>query len=229
MKRRREQETEIKAAIEELSTIYSAKQLLNPPVPGAGESSAGEVLNIPTRPLISLCSLILQVLDKIGPTMAVLRQDVLQNIQRLEKRLNSDTTVYSNVIEMLRKEAADGRTMKRHSCSKALLWLTRSLDMTVALLERLATNPNQSMEHAVEQSYNHTLRPWHGWISSAAFKVAINLLPNNKDFLQLISAKGENFESLKEDIRSLMSLGMPLLEDLHYILKVYGMDQVKHM
>jgi len=41
----------------------------------------------------------------------------------------------------------------------------------VALLQRLAKDPGQKMEQAVEESYNVTLKPWHGWISSAAFKV----------------------------------------------------------
>lgn len=43
----------------------------------------------------------------------------------------------------------------------------------VALLQRLAKDPGQKMEQAVEESYNIALKPWHGWISSAAFKVMI--------------------------------------------------------
>jgi hypothetical protein len=49
----------------------------------------------------------------------------------------------------------------------------RAMDFTLALLQKLATDPEQSMEEAVEESYNITLKPWHGWISSAAFKVVI--------------------------------------------------------
>lgn len=30
------------------------------------------------------------------------------------------------------------------------------------------------MEKVVEESYSVTLKPWHGWISSAAFRVIIN-------------------------------------------------------
>lgn len=47
----------------------------------------------------------------------------------------------------------------------------RSLDFTVALLQRLVKNPDQEMEEAVKDSYNITLKPWHGWISSAAYRV----------------------------------------------------------
>lgn len=51
--------------------------------------------------------------------------------------------------------------------------LSRSMDFTVALLQNLARDPEQSMEEAVEESYNLTLKPWHGWISKAALKVII--------------------------------------------------------
>lgn len=47
----------------------------------------------------------------------------------------------------------------------------RTLDCTVALLEKLEKDPGQSIEQIVEESYNATLKPWHGWISSAAYKV----------------------------------------------------------
>lgn len=57
-----------------------------------------------------------------------------------------------------------------------LIFLPRSLDFTVALLQRLVADPGQEMEKLVEESYNITLKPWHGWISSAAYKVLIWVL-----------------------------------------------------
>lgn len=45
------------------------------------------------------------------------------------------------------------------------------MDFTLALLQRLVKDMSQNMEQAVEESYNLTIKPWHGWISSAAFKV----------------------------------------------------------
>ena len=57
-----------------------------------------------------------------------------------------------------------------------LIFLPRSLDFTAALLQRLVADPDQKMEQLVEESYNITLKPWHGWISSAAYKVLIRAL-----------------------------------------------------
>jgi len=32
-------------------------------------------------------------------------------------------------------------------------------------------DPKKNMEQIVQESYDATLSPWHGWISSAAFRV----------------------------------------------------------
>lgn len=47
----------------------------------------------------------------------------------------------------------------------------RTMDFTVALLGKLEKDLGQSTEQIVEESYSTTLKPWHGWISSAAYKV----------------------------------------------------------
>ncbi|XVF64388.1 hypothetical protein PTKIN_Ptkin09bG0165400 [Pterospermum kingtungense] len=163
MKRKREMEkrSELRSAIEELSMLAKVDQ------PGDNLDAA----RIPTDSFLHVCTLILQVLDNVGPTLAVLRQDIHQNIQRLEILHESDPTKYSNLIEILKKEDSEGNARKGTSCSRAFLWLTRSMDFTVALLQRLVKDSGQNMEQAVEESYNITLKPWHGWISSAAFKV----------------------------------------------------------
>ncbi|RDY08720.1 Glycolipid transfer protein 2 [Mucuna pruriens] len=162
MKRSRDMEkiSEIHSAIEELSMLAIVK-------PGGNHETA----HIPTKPFLSLCHLVLQVLDKIGPTMAVLRQDVHQNIKRLEVMHELNPSMNSNLVEILKSEASKGNARKRSSCSKAFLWLTRSLDFSSALLQSLESDPKKNMEQIVQESYDATLSPWHGWISSAAFRL----------------------------------------------------------
>lgn len=41
----------------------------------------------------------------------------------------------------------------------------------MTLLQKLAKDSKQRMEQAVEESYKITLKPWHKWISAAAFRV----------------------------------------------------------
>uniref|UniRef100_A0A2N9E869 Glycolipid transfer protein domain-containing protein n=1 Tax=Fagus sylvatica TaxID=28930 RepID=A0A2N9E869_FAGSY len=219
MKRRREMEkgSEIRSAIEELSMMVKLK-------PGDNHDAAG---HIPTKPFLYVCNLVIQVLDKIGPTMAVLRHDINNNIQRLEMGHESDPVLNSNMVEMLKKEVNEGNARKVTSCSRAFVWLTRSMDFTLALIQKLAKDPEQSMEQAVEESYNLILKPWHGWISSAAFKIALKLVPDNKTFTNLLMGKDDNYETLKEDMQTLISLLMPFLEEIHTILRVYGLDRLK--
>ncbi|PIA41778.1 hypothetical protein AQUCO_02200303v1 [Aquilegia coerulea] len=165
--------SDISFAIEELSKIvkYNSKTINDDDVQSAHIPSVQSQSHIPSKPFLHGCNLLIQVLDKIGPTMAVLRQDVHQNIQRLEKLIESDPVVYSNLVEILKKEAREGNSRHVTSCTRAFVWLTRSMDFTAALLDKLVKDPGKSMEKAVEEAYEITLKPWHGWISTAAYKV----------------------------------------------------------
>jgi hypothetical protein len=222
MKRRREREmySEIQSAIEELSIIIKLK-------PSAADHNTTTCSYIPTLSFLNVCNSVLQVLDKIGPTMTVLRQDIHHNIQRLKIQNEADHPKHSTLIEILEEEANEGNARKRESCSNAILWLTRSLDFTVALLERLVIDKEKKMEEALEESYNITLKPWHGWISSAAFKVALKLVPDKKSFISILMGKGEDYDMIQEDMQSFVLLLIPILEDCYSLLRVYNMDRLK--
>ncbi|KAK8473186.1 hypothetical protein PHAVU_001G072800 [Phaseolus vulgaris] len=212
-----EKRSEIGSVIEELSMMGTVK-------PGEKHESG----YIPTKPFLSVCYFVLQVLaDKIGPTMAVLRQDVYQNIKTLELMHESNTSVNSNLVEILKSEAKEGNARKGSSCSKAMVWLTRTLDFTSSLLQALAKDPEKRMEQVVEEAYEVTLKPWHGWISSAAFRVALRLVPESKTFVNILKTEEENYDILKEKMQMLVSLFVPFLEDVHCILRLYNLDKIK--
>ncbi|KAK7385046.1 hypothetical protein VNO78_30753 [Psophocarpus tetragonolobus] len=216
-RREMEKRSEIGSAIEELSMIAIVK-------PGENHHDSAD---IPTKPFLSVCYLVLQVLDKIGQTMAVLRQDVYQNIKTLELMHESNLSVNSNLVEILKLEAREGNARKGSSCSKALVWLTRTLGFTSLLLQTLAKDPEKRMEQVVEEVYDVTLKPWHGWISSAAFRVALRLVPERKIFVNLLRTEDENYDTLKEKMQILVSLLVPFLEDMHCILRLYNLDKLK--
>ncbi|KAL0814024.1 hypothetical protein Bca101_070467 [Brassica carinata] len=201
--------TELQTAIEELSHVIITKPV-----------DSTETTHIPLRPLVSFCNLIIQVLDKIGPTMAVLRQDIDQNIQRLEKLYETDPCVYSNLVEILKKERNEGTYKMVASCSRALLWLTRTMDFTAGLLRLLSKEMSSKMEELVEECYMETLKPHHGWIASAAFKVCLRIVPDNKTFMDAIGARDQSYETLREDIDSLSSLLTPILNEISIVLVI---------
>ncbi|GFP97820.1 pleckstrin homology domain-containing family a member 8 [Phtheirospermum japonicum] len=144
--------------------------------------------------------------------MSVLRQDIHHNVQRLEKFHDSDPSIYWDVVEIIKKESSEGKAKKGPSCSKAFVWLTRSLDFTLALLQLLVKDFGRNLEQAVEESYNITLKPWHGWISSAAYKVALKLVPDSNTLVKILKSKDEDDDALKKDMQSLISLLVPVLE-----------------
>ncbi|RID58223.1 hypothetical protein BRARA_F01532 [Brassica rapa] len=222
MKRKRyemeKKKTELQTTIEELSLITITK-----PVDDT------EITHIPLRPLLSFCNLIIQVLDKIGPTMAVLRQDIDQNIQRLEKLCETDPCVYSNLVEILKKERNEGTYKMVASCSRALLWLTRTMDFSVGLLRLLSKEMSSKMEELVEECYIATLKPHHGWIAAAAFKVCLKLVPDNNTFMDAIGAKDQSYETLREDIDTLSSLLTPILKEISILLEQFGLNRLKSM
>ncbi|KAG6592181.1 Glycolipid transfer protein 3, partial [Cucurbita argyrosperma subsp. sororia] len=240
----------IRSATEQLSQLLLIKpepedQRIN----NDGEDAATTAINIviPVQPFISLCNSLIHVLgllsasvsvdlflflsvmlsftiaDKIGPTMAVLRQEIRQNIERLEM-----AEEWGDLVEILKKEGREGRARTESSCSRAFLWLIRSLDFTLALLEKIASNEGgMNMERAVEESYNQTLKPWHGWISSAAYKIALKLVPDTPTFINIIMEDHHNYHTLLHDIHILIPLLSAFLEQAHSILRLYNLNRIK--
>ncbi|GFP80198.1 hypothetical protein PHJA_000163200 [Phtheirospermum japonicum] len=151
--------------------------------------------------------------------MAVLRQDIHHNIQRLENFQKSDPSLYCNVVEILKKEVNEGKATKGPTCSKAFVWLTKALDFTLALLQLLVKDFDEiNMEQIVEESYSITLKPWHGWISSAAYKVALKLVPDGQTLVNILKGKDEDCDMLKQEIQNLISLLVPMLEHNNDVL-----------
>nr|XP_043638053.1 glycolipid transfer protein 2-like [Erigeron canadensis] len=240
MKRRREMEkqvnsSELRSAIEVIS-LFSVKKLDH----HHGHEDQVKVqdqvvkykqkdddIYIPIKPFLSLCNFLLHLLDKIGPTMTVLRQDIHRNIQRLEKVQELDPILNSNVVEIVKKELNAGTSRKLTSCSKAFVWLTRSLDFTVNLLDLIEKDIKVEMEQAVEKAYETSLKPWHGWISSTAYRVALKLVPDNKTMIDILISEAQDEETLKNDIKTFKSLLVPLLDEIHSTLVSYGLDRLK--
>ncbi|THG21321.1 hypothetical protein TEA_010509 [Camellia sinensis var. sinensis] len=198
MKRRREMEK----GSELRSAIEELSMVVVKVKPG-GDDHNDAVAHIPTQPFLFVCNL------------------------RLEKMHESDPSVHSSMVEILKKEASEGNARKSTSCSRAFVWLTRALDFTVALLRLLVKDFGQSMEQAVEEAYTITLRPWHGWISATAYRVALKLVPDNKTFIGVLVAKDKDLNMLKEEMQALISLLVPLLEQCHSVLISYGLDRIK--
>nr|CAB3487105.1 unnamed protein product [Digitaria exilis] len=208
--------SEIRLAIEELSTAQS----------GGGGDGKPAASSPPTLPFLALSHLLLRVLDKIGPTMAVLRLDVQRNIERLQELYLLDPAKYSTLTEIVEKEVKEGTARKVDSCARAILWLARSMDFTIALLQRL--EEDSDLAQLVEAAYGVSLKPWHGWISSAACKIALKLVPERKIFISFLLGPGQDdCSTLKDEIKKLVLLLRPLLDDIHSMMAMFRLDRLK--
>ncbi|GJN27571.1 hypothetical protein PR202_gb15601 [Eleusine coracana subsp. coracana] len=136
-------------------------------------------------------------------------------------------------MDIVEKEGRDGTSRKVDSCSRAVLWLTRSMDFTIALLQRLGKGSDQqSLAQHVEAAYNVTLKPWHGWISSAAYKlgkqqIAKKLIPETEAFTGFLTGTDQDSAVLKDEIEKLALLLEPLLDDIHSMMAKFKLDRLK--
>eukprot|EP00246_Nothoceros_aenigmaticus_P014954 TRINITY_DN595_c0_g2_i3.p1 TRINITY_DN595_c0_g2~~TRINITY_DN595_c0_g2_i3.p1 ORF type:complete len:178 (+),score=36.16 TRINITY_DN595_c0_g2_i3:66-536(+) len=154
--------------------------------------------------------------------MAMVKSDVGGNISRLDQRYDTDVAAYEKLYDIIRTELAAGKAKESNSCSNGLLWLTRAMDFLVELFHNLLSHPDWTLSQAASEAYIATLKKWHGWIASAAFTVAMKLVPDRKKFMDLLG--GGN---LKADIESFVSSSAPLLHENHKFLKSVGLDDMK--
>ncbi|XP_037427119.1 glycolipid transfer protein 2-like isoform X3 [Triticum dicoccoides] len=156
--------------------------------------------------------------DAIGPTLLVLTQDIEQNVQRLQDLHARDSLKYASLTAMVTKEVVEGTSKKTNSCARAIIWLARSVNFSIHLLEGLVKNSESSLQEMVEEAYKSTLKPFHGWISSAAYKVALCLIPERDIFIQLLMGSCQDPGYFGEDVMVLVSIAQPLLEEINAIL-----------
>ncbi|XP_057849281.1 glycolipid transfer protein 1 isoform X2 [Cryptomeria japonica] len=155
--------------------------------------------------------------------MALVKSDVGGNISRLEAKYNSDPSTYHLLYNIVRKEVDEKTAKGSSSCTNGLLWLTRAMDFMVELFRNLLEHPDWSMTEACTNSYNKTLKKWHGWIASTSFTVAMKLAPDRKKFMEVIGGTGD----ITSDMEKFCASFPLLLQENHKFLKSVGLDDLK--
>lgn len=199
------------------AALEPAVQQAAPEATSTSKSMEGEILS---NYFIETCRTVVPVLDKIGPSMAVIRSDIVGNIQRLEEICGSGKSEYKFLYEIVRKEVAEGTAKNPLSCTRAILWLTRAMDFTVVLLRDLLEQPEWSLKQDVEHAYSITLKRWHGWISAAAFKVGLKLIPERDKFIGLLG-------DMEGDVEKFTSALPPVLQQIHKFLRSLRLNGMK--
>lgn len=176
-----------------------------------------------TKPFLDVCRNVLPVIEKFGTAMSLVKSDVGGNISRLDAKYNSDPSAYHLLYNIVRKEIEEKTAKGSSSCTNGLLWLTRAMDFMVELFRNLLEHPDWSMTEACTNSYNKTLKKWHGWIASTSFTVAMKLAPDRKKFMEVIGGTGD----ITSDMEKFCASFPLLLQENHKFLKSVGLDDLK--
>ncbi|GAU46411.1 hypothetical protein TSUD_28270 [Trifolium subterraneum] len=184
------------------------------------KSEQGEILS---QPFLDVCKHILPVIDKFGAAMALVKSDIGGNISRLEAKYSSNPAKFNCLYSLVQVEVETKTAKASSSCTNGLLWLTRAMDFLVALFRNLIEHPDWAMAQACTDSYNKTLKKWHGWLASSSFTVAMKLAPDRKKFMDVIQGGGD----VNADIEKFCTTFSPYLEENHKFLARFGLDDMK--
>ncbi|KAK7333887.1 hypothetical protein VNO80_30668 [Phaseolus coccineus] len=76
---------------------------------------------------------------------------------------------FNYLYNLVQVEIETKTTKSSPSCTNGLLWLTRAMDFLLALFRNLIEHEDWTMSQACTDSYNKTLKKWHGWLASSSF------------------------------------------------------------
>ena len=187
--------------------------------------------------------------ESLGTAFAPARMDVSGNIdvrgtppscvpkpdarlaQRLAARVAADPTASAKLFDVVRAEVDAGTASGSKSCTKGLLWLKRFLDFTVRILERLVRDPALELGAAASAAYDAALRPYHGYLTCALFRVVLHAAPYRSTFEAALVQQGAaagpeqpDSEQLREHMARFVDQFSPLLSRIHVFLSDAGQD-----
>lgn len=179
--------------------------------------------------MISLLVFLVSVVStaKLGTGFALVKSDVGGNIDRLEKKAETNPDLYNpDIFEMIRIEVKDGTAAGASSCTKGLLWLKRAMEFITALLSRLLENPTISLSEAASETYYETLQQYHGWIVTGTFTVALKLCPSRDYLFESIMSDTPigNDSDLLSDMKVFLEEFGSIIQEIHTFLSDNGLD-----
>jgi hypothetical protein len=175
-----------------------------------------------TKPFLDVCRNVLPVIDKFGSSMMLVKSDISGNISRLDDNYAKDPAANNLLHDIVLAEVAAKTAKGSSSCTNGLLWLTRAMDFLVELFRNLNEHADWSMSQCATAAYTSTLKRYHGWIASAAFTVAMKLVPERGTFYETLALANST-----TDMERFVAEFSPFLEENHKFLQSVDMDDLK--
>mmetsp|Transcript_19346 Transcript_19346/g.58475 ORF Transcript_19346/g.58475 Transcript_19346/m.58475 type:complete len:209 (+) Transcript_19346:161-787(+) len=175
-----------------------------------------------TTAFLAACSEVLPIVEKLGTAFAMVRMDVNGNITRLKDCQAVDPAKYAELFPIALDEVASGEACGSRSATKGILWLKRAMEFVTALLQRLRDNRGETLPAAASEAYTETLYKYHGWVTSAAFTVALKLAPSRETFFQQFDLPPG--ADLMEQMQTCLKAFCPVLAAVQTFLAEHDLD-----
>jgi Ca2+:H+ antiporter len=169
-----------------------------------------------------VCRLALPVVDRLGAAFLLVRSDVQGNIDRLAARAATDPARFAALFDIAREEQARGAAGASDSCARGLLWLVRAMRFVTSLLAALCERPGEALPALAAEAYYAVLNPYHGYLASAAFGLALRFVPDRGAFYESAGLAGDG-DGAGEMAAFVAAFG-PALAAVHALLAEAGLD-----
>jgi hypothetical protein len=181
-------------------------------------SSATRTNGLKATMFLTTCERFSPILDCLGMAFKPAKADVNGNIERIQKA--SEASDDDDIYEVVREEKKRNESNDSRSTAKALLWLKRFLEFVIELLREITDDSEKELRDAAVSAYERTLKPFHGWVSAAAFSVVLKFPPTRASFVASIGGE----DVVKTSAVVLVEKFSPLLEEIDSFLTEEGLN-----
>ena len=161
----------------------------------------------------------------LGAFGTLTRQEALSNLHKLTAGCTAAGATGGSLLGVLRAEKRNGihgagGVLKDPSAAMGVLWIARFLGFweEIVLMRAQPPPPDGSLvtlRTTIEGAYQHTLLPYHGWMTEKAFQAAVMASPEweavRPDF-------APTEELYREDVGTFVAASQPLLKRINAAL-----------
>eukprot|EP00924_Labyrinthula_sp_SR-Ha-C_P003122 snap_masked-scaffold_50-processed-gene-1.68-mRNA-1 protein AED:1.00 eAED:1.00 QI:0/-1/0/0/-1/1/1/0/217 len=149
--------------------------------------------------------------------------DMDNNIQKIKRHFLEHKTEYITIEEMVKTEVQvngkDKLYNEKDVAVKGVLWLNRTLDFICTMLEKLVNRGEKTTLDIVQETYEVTLKPFHGWIAGGVFSSALGWVSDIETLLKQFGFASE--EEFKTAAKELTKKLRPIVKENYDILDKY--------
>jgi len=134
---------------------------------------------IPTASFLEACdSFVTLFHTSEGVAFGLVEKDMAGNIAKVRERFLKYPLESVTLQDLVNNELKT----KEKKATEGLFWLTRGLEFTSYSIKHSLENPDKELATSFIDTYQTTLKPYHGWIAAAAFQTGLKATPYRKDF-----------------------------------------------